>query len=127
MESVDTKAFWKSMMMGLTAQEYVERGLATIRQAKSLDQNASTYSAVTKECLGSPENNPPRGQLTIQATLSATASKIITTVWEICVCCGMEFNESSQSWRGTPSHLHERYGLIPVVDVATSRAKRGEG
>jgi hypothetical protein len=41
-ESVEAQAFWQSMTMGLTAQEYVNRGLALIALEEIVKANRNS-------------------------------------------------------------------------------------
>jgi hypothetical protein len=62
MKSVDTQAFWDSVTMGLTAQEYVDTMLAKVR--------------FVKECLARRKTDPPSPSSKMLKTHTPTASKI---------------------------------------------------
>lgn len=54
-KSIDTKAFWNSMTMGLTAQQYVEQGLVTKRLLHE------THLQINKRMLALQPNDSTKG------------------------------------------------------------------
>jgi hypothetical protein len=60
MKDIDTQAFWNSMIMGLTAQEYVNRMLEKVRPYRHPAKASRTFVSADYDNKPLPENFPKK-------------------------------------------------------------------